>query len=94
MTHAAETVETIGGCWPGEVRWITDHVALVSCDHDHPLDVFEAACHDGADLDDVECCPIEFANLELDTGDADWIVGVRACLAAWVDEDALDEAQP
>ena len=44
----------IGGAHPGVVHWIDEHAAYVVCNgHREPTIVYEAACHDGADLDDV-----------------------------------------
>lgn len=66
----------VGGALPGEVIWQDDSVALVWCDHHaHPVAVYEAACHEGADLDDVIAVPARDAS-----GPGCWYVGPAACL--------------
>src|SRR5690606_31526732 len=78
----------VGGAHPGEVVWLDDHVALVWCDgHDEPMAVYEAACHEGADLDDVDAVPARDAS-----GPGCWYVGPKECLLAmpsskvWLDD--------
>lgn len=83
---------TIGGACPGEVSWIDDSVARVWCDrHAEPLIVYEAACHRGADLDDVVAVPDRRA-----PAPGNWIVGPRECVryAAGVWPEDLDEEEP
>ena len=65
----------VGGALPGEVIWLDDSAALVWCDHARPLAVYEAACHEGADLDDVIAVPARGAS-----GPGCWYVGPAACL--------------
>lgn len=53
-TKMREQIE-VGGRLPGTVTWRNDSVAVVHCDgHDDPLAVYEAACHEGADLADLD----------------------------------------
>jgi len=61
---------TVGGAYPGEVEWLDDYVARVWCDgHARPESTYEAACYDGADLDDVVSVPAREAGY--------WYVGPR-----------------
>lgn len=48
----------VGGQLPGVVEWQDDSIAIVRCDHPHPEIVYEAACHDGADLADLYIEPL------------------------------------
>lgn len=70
-TPPERDVVLVGGALPGTVEWLDDHYAIVTCDgHSDPIAVYEAACHEGADLDDVTAEPI--------TSGADaggWLVG-------------------
>lgn len=48
----------VGGDRPGRGRWLDDHIASVRCyGHHDACAVYRAACHEGADLDDVEAVP-------------------------------------
>ena len=53
MTRERERI-VVGGALPGTVEWLDESYAIVRCLHPHPLVVYEAACHEGADLDDIE----------------------------------------
>lgn len=91
MNDTDDTV-TVGGPFSGEVTWLDDHVAHVWCDgHARPLATYEAACHDGADLDDVVAVPARDAS-----GPDNWYVGPKDCLRGlpqvWLEDlDVQDE---
>ena len=76
-----DIADFIGGALPGEAHWLNDSVALVWCDHARPLAVYEAACHEGADLDDVIAVPVRDAS-----GPGCWYVGPAEGLRAALED--------
>lgn len=55
-----DRINIIGGARPGAVEWIDDSAAWVTCyGHSEPEIVYEAACHEGADLSDIQVRTID-----------------------------------